>query len=229
MKFLHLVPALSSLLLASLVAGDKLVTSSDGVEHILPDIYEDRDITIPSGEVITLRFWGNITFLPGPALAPPPPPPSLKRRRAQLNDPTASSNVKRYDWVGTGGQSDQCGNEGQWSCNTSGGSPSESDCQEMGYSVGFNNGYWRFTPSDMPVGNYRTIVTRGSCAFGFGLSVTACNSVNLGNQDVRDLIRDSSPKCASGGRLGSKGDQLFCRSEAQNQGQCWTRWAIYHS
>jgi len=216
-----------------LVAGNKLVTSLDGVEHMVPDTYEDRAIVVPSGEVITVRLYGNLTRLPGPAIAPPPPPKTLLLRAADrdkrgVRHPTADARAAKREWIPTNGGANECGDENQWICNTSGNSPAEADCAEMAYAVSFELGYWRFTPSDVGL-NYLTVVTRNTCAFGFGLGPASCLSVNLGNTDISDLIHSSISKCAYLGQLGANGDQLYCNSDAPGQVNCWTKWAIYHT
>jgi hypothetical protein len=195
--------ALVALLPAVLAIEGQTVTSKDGITNFVSAEYVDRDIPLPDGTSITVRFYGNHTLLPGP------------QRRA---------------WTPTGGPSNQCGIQepGNWQGVTSGNSPNEADCAELAYAISFSPGYWTWGPQDVGL-NYFTFVARQTCAFGVGLMPATCVNFSFGDTDVTDLIRDSIRMHAREGKLGSQGQWLYCDSYAPNQRKCATKWAIYHT
>lgn len=120
---------------------------------------------------------------------------------------------------------------------SSGGSPQIADCEQLARNIE-GSGNWvsqvvlqvparkvrllLLTPSSFFLQNLgcsqRTIATYGTCAFG--AEGKYCFA-HVGNEDVRDLIRDSIAKFSWEGKVGARGD-MTCGGTAVN-------WGLYHT
>ncbi|OAL05421.1 hypothetical protein IQ06DRAFT_68527 [Phaeosphaeriaceae sp. SRC1lsM3a] len=94
---------------------------------------------------------------------------------------------------------------------SSGGSPQIADCEQLARNIE-GSGNWNLGCSQ------RTIATYGTCAFG--AEGKYCFA-HVGNEDVRDLIRDSIAKFSWEGKVGARGD-MTCGGTAVN-------WGLYHT
>jgi len=97
---------------------------------------------------------------------------------------------------------------------TSGGSPTVSDCMRLHDNIA-GDGTWTIGPFTQ-----RTLATYGTCAFGVNTDI---DIVKVGNEDIRDLIRDSIRLYQWNGLIGSKG-AMRC----QGLGGSIT-WGLYHT
>jgi hypothetical protein len=77
-------------------------------------------------------------------------------------------------------------------------SPRVTDCEQLSRNIA-GDGSWHITSA-----GWRTLATYGSCAFG--AQAREAYVVNVGNEDIRDLIRDSINMFRRhDGKVGSKG------------------------
>lgn len=65
-----------------------------------------------------------------------------------------------------------------------------------------------------------TLVTYGTCAFGATGSSKDCID-HVGNDDIRDLIRDSIARFSWQGKVGAAG-RMMCDGR-------WVNWGLYHA
>ncbi|KAK0735327.1 putative necrosis-inducing factor-domain-containing protein [Apiosordaria backusii] len=92
-------------------------------------------------------------------------------------------------------------------------SPSTSDCWKI-YNNIAGGGRWQVWTSA-----HRTLVSYGGCAFGVEIDQDWASFQYVGAWDIRDLIRDSINKFASGGKVGAKG--------AMTCGVKHTEWGLF--
>jgi hypothetical protein len=56
-------------LLPAILASDldgQIVTNSDSITAFVPDEYTDKDVSLPSGGIVTIQLYGNFTEEPHP-------------------------------------------------------------------------------------------------------------------------------------------------------------------
>ena len=99
---------------------------------------------------------------------------------------------------------------------SSGGSPTVADCWTL-YNNIVGDGTWTVWGPD-----HHTIATYGSCAFG--VTVAGIGWANIGNGDIRDLVRDSINKYQWNGLVGSKG-YMLCQGLFDRS----VEWGLYHT
>lgn len=79
-------------------------------------------------------------------------------------------------------------------------------------------------------GEHRRIASYGTCAFGLkGSGGGSANVIDIGNQDIIDLITDSIRKGFTiNGKVGSKG-RMPCQLSGAGQGKAMMEWGVYHN
>ncbi|KAL5120988.1 hypothetical protein ACEQ8H_001176 [Pleosporales sp. CAS-2024a] len=97
---------------------------------------------------------------------------------------------------------------------SSGGSPQIVDCQQLAANI-VGSGNWFLTASD------RTIAQYGTCAFNARVESSGIQITHIGNDDVRDIIRDSIAKFAWQGKVGS-GGHMNCDGVG-------VTWGLFHA
>jgi hypothetical protein len=98
------------------------------------------------------------------------------------------------------------------------GSPLTTDCLRIATNIA--GGTWKV---ETVTCRYHQLVQFGTCAF----CVTVCANtafVNIGNQDIMDLIHESVPRFEWNGSVSATG-RMQCQSGRQ---WVWTDWNIYH-
>jgi hypothetical protein len=107
---------------------------------------------------------------------------------------------------------------------SSGGSPLISDCVVISdYAAATNDG-WKVDPTP----GYNWILRYGTCQFG----ATTANILptSIGNEDIRDLMRDSYARFSWNGLVGAEGN-MGCVNFGTGlvNGYSSVNWAIYHT
>jgi hypothetical protein len=79
-------------------------------------------------------------------------------------------------------------------------------------------------------GEHRKIASYGTCAFELkGSGGGTASVIQIGNQDIMDLIRDSIGKGLTfEGKVGAKG-KMSCQEAGAGQWGAMMGWAIYHN
>jgi hypothetical protein len=79
-------------------------------------------------------------------------------------------------------------------------------------------------------GEHRKIASYGTCAFGLkGSGGGSASVIQIGNEDIIDLIRDSIGKgFAFDGKVGAKG-RMSCQEAGAGQSGAMMEWGIYHN
>ncbi|KAK3984561.1 putative necrosis-inducing factor-domain-containing protein [Cladorrhinum sp. PSN332] len=98
---------------------------------------------------------------------------------------------------------------------SSGGSPWINDCWVLHNNIA-GDGRWGIWGL-----GWRTLATYGSCAFGVEAIQMPDSFIFVGNEDIRDLIRDSIARFSWNGRVGSYGETDCGTTE--------THWGVYHT
>ncbi|USP82119.1 hypothetical protein yc1106_09393 [Curvularia clavata] len=100
--------------------------------------------------------------------------------------------------------------------NSSGGSPLIADCQTLFDRIAGNGGWW-------VSGQQSRVAAWGTCEFG-ARTLDGITNTRIGNEDVRDLIRDSIARFSWQGKVGASG-VVDCGS----RGGAKTWWGVYHT
>jgi hypothetical protein len=118
-------------------------------------------------------------------------------------------------------RTNKCG-DSTFNGETSGGSPLVSDCEVLRNNI-VGDGSWRISTFDYE----RDVASYGTCKFVVQAPVSSWSFV--GNEDIRDIIRDSISRFASDGRVGARG-LMNCEpgSATSSQAQL-TWWWIRHT
>ncbi|CAL5869597.1 uncharacterized protein PFLUO_LOCUS3827 [Penicillium psychrofluorescens] len=110
-----------------------------------------------------------------------------------------------------------CGNS-SFTGQTTGGSPSVSDCQQIATNIA-GGGVWTLTD-----GSQHQLLQYGSCAFG-ATQTSFTGIVQIGNQDIIDLI-DSSVQYSWNDLISMEGD-MSCAVEAGMVTN--VNWGLYYN
>jgi len=100
---------------------------------------------------------------------------------------------------------------------SSGGSPTVADCRRLHDNIA-GDGTWISNPNTQ-----RTLATYGTCAFG--VDNTGLGIARIGNEDIRDLIRDSINRFQWNNLVGAKG-RMTCQGPTGDQ---TVTWGLYHT
>ncbi|KAK4182421.1 putative necrosis-inducing factor-domain-containing protein, partial [Podospora australis] len=101
---------------------------------------------------------------------------------------------------------------------TTGGSPSVNDCNTLRNNIA-GDGTWT------QAGGFRELAKYGDCKFVIH-NYANNNLFYVGNEDIRDIIRDSINQFQSGGRVGATGE-MPCNHALSNTGATTIRWYIH--
>ncbi|KAH7380275.1 putative necrosis-inducing factor-domain-containing protein [Phaeosphaeria sp. MPI-PUGE-AT-0046c] len=118
--------------------------------------------------------------------------------------PVENALEKRADWCGSS----------TFINNSSGGSPQIADCQQLAANI-VGDGRWSVGYADKLIAKY------GTCSFNARISAGFERSTYIGNEDLRDLIRDSIARFAWQGKVGASG--------VTDCNKATVTWGIFHS
>ncbi|KAK4121530.1 hypothetical protein N657DRAFT_577352 [Parathielavia appendiculata] len=101
---------------------------------------------------------------------------------------------------------------------SSGGSPRVADCWRLHDNIAGDGTWTVWGP------NHRTLATYGTCAFG--VTCDSAGPTEIGNGDIRDLVRDSINRFGGAGVVGAKG-----RMKCESPFGVWVdvEWGLYHT
>ncbi|KAK0665349.1 putative necrosis-inducing factor-domain-containing protein [Cercophora samala] len=201
---IKLALAVSAFLLGAECAPTATAVEAAGGSSTTNDLAADpavTAVTIPNASENVFKIADDefVHYTPGAAAVAAP----ARNKRGNGSSENPAQVLKTRD--------NHCG-ASSFENRTSNGSPQVSDCWRI-----FNNiagdGTWTINGF-----GHRTLATYGTCAFGVD---TSAIWTYVGNEDIRDLIRDSINKYQWNGKVGSRGN-MQCSGVA-------VTWGVYHT